>query len=146
MYFEFVCYELMETIGFWCDECRVKYVRHACKEQLPCGHPKVNAIRVYAKAFGRGGENVSVGSWSIFIGEEVNRKDICYLPGGSWLWQTKIEYGDTGTEMWLGEWLKSVPHAEVRAFFHRWDSAKTSPDWQELILNEPRYFEPESCS
>src|SRR5689334_12003428 len=50
----------MQTIGYWCDVCRTKYVRHECKTALPCRHSIFAAIMVYAKAYGRGGEEVEM--------------------------------------------------------------------------------------
>lgn len=40
---------MTETVGYYCPECGKKYVRHKCKDSLPCGHGKENAIYVYHK-------------------------------------------------------------------------------------------------
>ena len=52
----------MQTVGYWCDKCRRKYVQHRCDGGLPCGHSFAEAVKVYAKSYGKGGETVQM-SW-----------------------------------------------------------------------------------
>lgn len=48
---------MTETVGFYCPKCDAKYVRHKCRDGLPCDHDKDEAIYVYAKKY-KDGENV----------------------------------------------------------------------------------------
>lgn len=130
----------METIGYYCDECRTKYVRHACREGLPCGHEKKLAIRVYCKAFGRGGENVSLVGAGIEVAlflTDAKESGVMYSAAGRELWGTKLEVTDgdgAGAEMKVGEWLHRQDEKTVRAFFNRWESDKEPPLWRVVKL------------
>jgi hypothetical protein len=133
----------MQTIGYWCDECRVKYVQHACKDRrLPCGHDFDGALRVYAKAYGRGGESVSIGEHRVWLSEAEDPASLGYLPGGRYYWET-IATLDDGQHMELGRWLKSLGAKHTRAFEDRWQSCKRLPDWVELLRDEPLPLEPQ---
>lgn len=121
---------MTQTIGYWCDECRCKYVQHKCRDGLPCGHDKDTAILVYAKAFGRGGERVKmeIGTdvVSMWIGREGGH-------GRNYLWETLITLDDTrGKSMMLGEWLRQQEACVIRAFEERWNSRKTPPRWRQI--------------
>lgn len=51
---------MTQTVGFYCPVCKIKYVQHRCKEGLPYGHPKKDALWVYAKHYSRGEETVKI--------------------------------------------------------------------------------------
>lgn len=139
----------MQTIGYWCDECRLKYVRHACKEGLPCGHDKGAAVAVYAKAYATRGEQVIL-RWTDPEGDHyrelwVYRRARAYRPhsGAPELWEYLIEVAhhvDAERRLNInltqlppcavGAWLWSHPEIVIRAFFARWDSNTTPPAWR----------------
>lgn len=35
---------MTQYTGFYCPSCRIRYVAHVCKEGLPCGHSKDEAL------------------------------------------------------------------------------------------------------
>jgi hypothetical protein len=140
----------MQTIGYWCDECRVKYVRHACKTNLPCGHTTGEAVFVYAKAFGRGGETVSL-EWSDEWGEHQREvwvyrkeKDKTWYAGGAeefWGFMAHVaRHVDAGPRLNIdisdlhpfavAEWLSELPEKVIRAYLERWQSRNESPNWR----------------
>lgn len=128
----------MQTIGYYCDECRVKYVQHVCKgSTLPCGHILGNAIRVYAKRYGRGGERVQIGNNRGFIRKAEQCEKLAYAPGGFYFWENEIQL-DGGPTMLVARWLRGLPQAFVRAFEYRWESHKTAPDWASLLNEQPK--------
>jgi hypothetical protein len=132
----------METIGYYCDKCRAKYVRHVCREALPCGHEKTLAIRVYCKAFGRGGENVSLVGADIHVSLYITdnpKPGILYSAQGRMLWGCELQVTDgDGAEasesLTVGEWLHRQDGKVVRAFFDRWESVTSPPLWRTLEL------------
>jgi hypothetical protein len=147
----------MITRGFWCDECRVKYVRHVCRNhrevktgamgdsdilarRLPCGHSWEQAIAVECQAFANSGEHLwmewgPVGSLSraevwIVSGDRQRGR---FVGNAAWqFWGLRVRQGvykEPEWEMWVGEWLASKPDAIVRAYMNRWESSKYVPDW-----------------
>jgi hypothetical protein len=142
----------MQTVGYWCDECRQKYVRHACKGGLPCGHSKDDAIFVYAKYYATGGEFVSL-SWSDDEGDHeremwISRKEhdqTWYLSGSRELWghiaqvEKHIDAGDKINinmrdlkPCAVGAWLHVHSEKIVRAYMMRWESHKEPPVWRQI--------------
>jgi hypothetical protein len=138
----------MQTVGYWCDECRTKYVQHKCKDGLPCGHDRKDAIKVYVKAYGKSHQRVTL-SWhkpserKAGIAErETTRLVITYKPrpGTMYavrhsrdLWAYEITLED-GTKVRVGDWLKGQPEKIRRAFLERWSSSKEPPIWRQLSL------------
>lgn len=118
---------MTQTNGYWCDECRAKYVEHTCKnDTLPCGHDFGAAIFVYAKSYGRGGETVKIAKLGIF---DLFTKDED-LVGQRWQFKWWIRNERTDQEEPLAEWIKRQDDRFVRAFCARWHSAKEPPDWR----------------
>lgn len=130
----------MITTGFYCDECRVKYVHHRCKlGRLPCGHSFKAAFDVFSQAFGRRGEHVSI----IYRNPDVTIQDVWISAGerrrydfiepGAWtFWGMRVRPFNpvrADWEMWVGEWLSTKSDAFVRAFLYRWESQKFPPEW-----------------
>src|SRR4029077_858801 len=108
----------MITTGFWCDECRRKYVRHLCHGRgLPCRHSYAAAPPVWCQAFGRGGENVCIGFEDQPGHEDVwlfdaRERDTCYCSSEARLyWGTIVEstwrlHGvESAANYYVGEWL-----------------------------------------
>lgn len=132
---------MSETIGLWCDECRCKFVRHVCHKGLPCGHSKAAAVSVYAKAFGRGGEHVSLqlGSWEaeFWIYSKNPDRDVMYVGRDArTLWGNEIHWRshrDTET-LTVGHWLKLQSEIVIRAFLSRWESCKEAPLARQVFL------------
>jgi hypothetical protein len=151
----------MQTIGFWCDECRRKYVRHACRDSLPCGHSKAAAVLVYAKAYGRGGETVEL-NWTDGGGEHyrelwisLKQGDRTWKSGGSMeLWGYRVDvmhHLDKGEKLnidvrglkpcVMAHWLKEHPEHVIRAFMARWESFNEPPPWRMLAIIPEESFE-----
>ena len=127
----------MNTVGYYCDECRCKYVRHVCKNRtLPCRHPFEQALYVFAKAYGRGGEAVQIGNLKLWLTDGPARMDLCVLPGRRYYWETMVEIEGAG-KMVLADFLKEQGPKILRAFENRWDSCKHPPDWCLLLTVEP---------
>jgi len=126
---------MTQTVGYWCDECRTKYVQHKCKDGLPCSHDKAQAVYVYAKGYGKGGEFVqmewSTGTLSSFLNHRPKPKTLYYGWSRS-LWATWIEA--EGEQ--VGEWLHKQEGLVARAFLSRWDSQKEPPIWRRVQLIE----------
>jgi CspA family cold shock protein len=133
----------MQTVGYWCDECRVKYVRHACREGLPCGHDMAQAVFVYAKAYGRGGETVRMerGDFAVLLSvrSERERRDNCLGGDSRELWGTQVEVLEAhdpsclpGELLYAGDWLwrHRADESILRAFFNRWESTTRLPLWR----------------
>jgi hypothetical protein len=147
----------MITNGFWCDECRQKYVRHMCRvkpgndasvedshilrQQLPCGHDWSHAVAVECQAFARSGEHVWIhyglrGSefhedvW-ISRGERPRSNFIGRDAFEFWGMRVRqFQYKhEADWELWVGEWLASKPDAFVRAYLNRWESSNRVPSW-----------------
>jgi len=125
----------MQTIGYWCDECRRKYVKHACRGGLPCGHEKSRAIFIYCKAYRTAGESLTL----IFLGQKIQlwleyRKPPPHFYVSGELARTlhcwSVRHDHSETQIKLGAWLKDQPAILIRAFLNRWDSFKEPPDWR----------------
>ncbi|MEW6212536.1 MAG: hypothetical protein AB1631_29695 [Acidobacteriota bacterium] len=121
----------MITVGYWCDECRRKYVRYTCKEGLPCGHDKADAIYVECQAFAKSGEAVYMSteddSWrvSLWIYPLKDEGRRCY----SQLWDYAVRINRSERAVFVGEWLPLQEPKVIRAFDSRWDSHKEPPGW-----------------
>ncbi len=135
---------MTETIGYWCDECREKYVRHKCHEGLPCGHDKKGAVRVYAKSFGRGGERVELawasGRAGLYIIERAKKKNTVYLGNARFYHGHRVETDD-GQINTVWKWLRQQEGKIIRAFLSRWESRKEPPEWR--IVETSQYEGPE---
>lgn len=120
----------MITTGYWCDECRVKYVRYIGRGGLPCGHRA--PLYVACQAFARSGEHVIIGRENVWLFQE-RKPDTCYGRGAIQFWGTRVTpfrpEGNDPPEWYVGEWLASKPDRFVRAFLERWQSCKEIPDW-----------------
>lgn len=128
----------MITVGYWCDECRQKYVRNVCKGKLPCGHDFGRSVYVWCQAFGRGGEHVEL-AWGdplpsstadVWL-SSARRENVMYGSSDAHLlWGTRVApFRGGGFDLLVGEWLATLPDIAVRAFFSRWDSQKWMPAW-----------------
>lgn len=131
---------MTQTNGYWCDECRAKYVEHTCKnDTLPCGHAFDAAIFVYAKRFGSGGEDVTMeglGRFNLFTKDEN-------LVGQRWNFKQWIRNERTDKEEPVAEWIKRQEARFVRAFCARWFSSKEPPDWRMAQILEIDVFDPD---
>lgn len=127
---------MTQSIGYWCDECRVKYVQHVCKDdRLPCGHPFGEAVRVYVKGYGRGGSEFTLESnenkvhgWlndRVQTGEER----VLYLNWRARELRGTVVTHSNGQDV-LIDWLHRQPAKLIRAFENRWDSWKQPPEWR----------------
>lgn len=132
----------METIGLYCDECRTKYVRHKCKDGLPCGHSKNSAIEVYAKHYARGCETVILQGHGFRYRLELTkipRQKGSYSRHEIWSSEATIEdqYGEEGPmqlALWLHLRAANGDEHIVRAFMERWESADQPPQWRRLSM------------
>ena len=121
----------MITCGYWCDECRAKYVRYLCEKGMPCHHDKSQAIYVAAQAFGRHSEHIYIGETELVLAKRQDR-DAVYTSAGAYLFwgsevtlQNPIQYPEP---IAVGMWLASKPDAFIRAFCARWESSTHVPD------------------
>lgn len=122
----------MITTGFYCDECRVKYVAHMCKGKLPCRHSFKAALQVWCQAFGRGGEHVCIGDDDVWLYALPKDRNTWYASAEAReLWGVEVVVDTTKESdgLLVGQWLACRPDAFVRAFFKRWDSQKWTPTW-----------------
>lgn len=122
----------MQTAGFYCPDCQMKYVRHRCKnDTLPCEHDFKNAVFVYAKHFGKSGsETVEI------VGAELNtRVWISKRKNSPFGWELSYKIETVKDELWLIDWIKQLPSTKyVQAFLKRWDSFTDPPDWRRFEL------------
>lgn len=131
---------MTQTNGYWCDECRTKYVEHSCKgDTLPCEHEFNKAIFVYAKSYGRGYESVSIRGLGRFT---LTTKDEDLI-GQRWQFKWWIEDNRTGKEEPVAEWIKRQEDKYVRAFCGRWMTTKSPPDWRVAQILPIDVFVPE---
>lgn len=125
---------MSETVGFWCDHCRRKYLRHVCKPELPCRHSKKDSVFVYAKAFGRGGERVVMEfdgkEVDIWVNKIPDSRNTIYV--GRMAYEVHgrmVEPSNSDAPISVAEWLRTLPEKVVRAYLDRWESCKEAPDW-----------------
>ncbi len=132
---------MTQTIGYYCDSCRRKYVRHVCKHQkLPCGHTFAHALRVYAKRYAHLGEAVSIGDCGFMLRYQPHVPELAIVPGGRYFWDTAAQLDD-GEDLPLGRLLKRKGAKFTRAFQARWESCQHPPDWTLLFRFEPQTME-----
>lgn len=124
---------MTQTIGYWCDECRTKYVQHVCKDGLPCGHDLAQAVHVSAKSYGRGGAEIWL-KWDnqklyAFLEKREQEDRVVYIG-----WRAKELRGTIAThtegQEVLIDWLHKQPAKIIRAFLGRWESCKSPPEWR----------------
>ena len=120
----------MITTGYWCDECRRKYVKHMCHgRRLPCTHSFHAAIPVWCQAFARGGEHVCIGKEDVWLHRRPKEKNTIYCGDAQFWWNTDVEDVKAGRSVLVGEWLAVRSGAFIRAFLGRWESSRGTPDW-----------------
>jgi hypothetical protein len=130
---------IMITRGYWCDECRRKYVAHMCKDRtMPCRHSYELSFFVECQAFRRSGERVTI-EWGALKAPSYDKVWLTTgdRPRQNFLTEEAFDYwgvrvmpfGGSGFDLWVGEWLASKPDAFVRAFLNRWESSKWTPGW-----------------
>lgn len=125
---------MTSTVGYWCDECRRKYVQHVCRDGLPCGHPKEEAVYVYAKHYGKGqDETVLLECREFKAGFTVRPKprdpNTLYSGGEARALHGYWVFID-GEKMSVAEWLHLQPPRIIRAYLERWQSWKQPPTWR----------------
>lgn len=121
---------MTQTVGYWCDECRLKYVQHMCHDGLPCGHDKAAAVYIYAKNYAKGGQYVEFRygeqEWAVWMRVKPREPGVTYIgrPG----WQVQTDEG------WIGywDWLCQFPPIIIRAIEERWSSWKFPPTWRQI--------------
>jgi hypothetical protein len=139
----------MTTVGYWCDECRVKYVQHLCKDGLPCRHDKDEAVYVWAKHFAKSGEAVRLRVYGETVQLWIHKKPkdkkrVLYSD-----WQTRYLHTHlvnvaeqesllAEQESLLMDWLISQDEKIIRAFLNRWGGCKRPPYWRELAMAKER--------
>lgn len=121
----------MITTGYWCDECRMKYVRHKCHgRRLPCLHDFRAAIPVWCQDFARGGEHVCIVEEDVWIYKLPRRRGTFYSGNAFFYWNMEVvRETTTGDSILVGEWLAVRSDKFVRAFLNRWQSCNETPDW-----------------
>ena len=129
------------TVGFWCDECRLKYVRHVCKEGLPCGHDLGQAVFVHCQRFKQGNESVYLrhgyekedgehifNGWLVRKRKEETDKIVGPHVMRLWFFQM-VSYVDESTQD-VGDFLRDSEGKVIRALLERWSSCNHVPDWR----------------
>jgi len=103
---------------------------------MPCGHDKAEAIHVYAKNYGKGGEFVEIDGpgarFSVWIFVKPREPGVTYVGRPIKL----VETVDGKINLW--DWLSRFPAPVIRAFESRWSSSKFPPRWREIELWETR--------
>ena len=121
---------MTQTVGYWCDECRVKYVQHMCHDGLPCGHDKQAAIYIYAKNYSKGGEYIEIQhahmTWTAWLRLKPREQGVTYI--GRPIIQVETEDGWINYWDWLCEFHANV----IRAVEGRWTSDKFPPHWRSI--------------
>jgi hypothetical protein len=92
-----------------------------------------NAIRVYAKAYGKGGETITMDGQGIHINVWIFTKP--REPGVTYIGRPRreVETEDGRVDLW--EWLAKYPAPIIRAFWERWSSSKYPPTWRLVELH-----------
>jgi hypothetical protein len=130
---------MTQTIGYYCDLCREKYVQHKCQDGLPCGHDKAEAIRVYAKSFGRGSERVEMfwlgGRVRMWICRKPKEENVFYIGLAGFYHGHQVETDD-GQVTTVWKWLRQQEGKVIRAFLSRWESRKEPPDWRVIEITD----------
>jgi hypothetical protein len=124
---------MTETIGYYCDECRMKYVRHKCKDGLPCGHDKSEAVFVYCHYFAKSGEHVEMqwkdGKIDVWVTKKPKDRKVIYISRSAA--ELRGHLADDGeVEEDVADWLARQPARIIRAFLERWTSRKEPPTWR----------------
>lgn len=132
---------MTQTFGYYCDECRRKYVNHKCKDGLPCAHDINEAIFIHAKHYSHC-ETVfmQVGDTVILDASIFRKPKHEQVTGHNLLWNHTLEAGGPGVD--LGEWIKKQDGKTLRAFEARWDSNDRIPQWR-LFEQWPDYLNKE---
>jgi hypothetical protein len=108
-----------------------------CKDGLPCGHPRKDALLIYAKSYARNGENVSISGidgniLDVWIDYDP-KPETMYVGAGKELWgYTATNNDDRRRKKRVGALLKEQNEKVVRAFLNRWDSFKEPPLWVKI--------------